>query len=744
MAIRQEDWIYETKRLEKVIDIIDKQLAEKRNEIVKYGREVKETRRSMWENAAHGFNNLDEIVEAKQYLDGITQELIKQNLVKQQVHRLEKMRPSPYFGRFDFIEEGSDELENIYVGISTLKDENTGEIYIYDWRAPISSLFYEAETGPAQYLSPGGIVRGDITLKRQYNIVNGKIQYMFDSSIKIDDDILQGILSKSADEKMRTIVTSIQREQNKAIRDETHKLLIVQGPAGSGKTSIALHRIAFLLYRYRDTVSASNIVIFSPNRIFNDYISDVLPNLGEENMQQTTFRECAENFLPRGLKIEDINGQMEFLLSERKSPVYRTRVKSMQFKSSSDFVQIIKNYARYLENEGVVFEDVRHRDQLVISGSDLTKLFREDYSYLPLYKRLEKIRQRIYFLLEPMENRYKKQKEEELADSAEYIDAGEIKARALLSTREHFSRVKSYVEQITDINVFDLYSNLFKDSRLFARMAENVPLPEEYKAILEYTCEKLSMGNVDYEDAAALLLLRSELGGIPAVRDIKYVIIDEAQDYTPMQYEIFRQLFPDAGFTLLGDLSQSINSITGVKDFGSVLVIFRTENAGIIKLTKSYRSTAQITRFARSLLDTPVEDEYIEREGEEPVIKFFSNEDEIIGTIPQSIQELREKGARSIAIICKNAAESRRVYAKLRHKNRITLVTGDDEEFVRGTVVIPSYLAKGLEFDAVVVYNASKEAYGIESERRLLYTVCTRALHHLHVYVAGEQSPFIR
>jgi DNA helicase-2/ATP-dependent DNA helicase PcrA len=292
MEVNKNELYFEKERLQKIYNLITDAIGTRDISAQDTKREIVSMRRSFWDAIVNSNEEIENVIEIAQRINQMDQEQYKYESKKQEINKLLRLKASPYFGRVDFTEKYEDFDENVYIGISSFINFETGEIYIYDWRSPISSIFYEFEKGPAQYNSPMGKIQGTISLKRQFKIHENIIDYMFDSNIKIDDEILQEILSKSADDKMKNIVTTIQKEQNRIIRDDKNRLVIVQGAAGSGKTSIALHRVAYLLYRYRDrAVSSNNIVIFSPNQMFNDYISNVLPELGEENINQTTFFE---------------------------------------------------------------------------------------------------------------------------------------------------------------------------------------------------------------------------------------------------------------------------------------------------------------------------------------------------------------------------------------------------------------------------------------------------------------------
>ena len=338
------EWNLENEWLQDVLKEVKKQFDKKHNFKERFRKEAIETQKQLWEDigSVSVTNGLDQIVDFMEFINTMKIQKRIHEFTRKLEEKYEKMLLSPYFARIDFTEEGKDLPEKYYIGISNLINDDF-DFLVYDWRAPISSMFYDYEVGKAGYTCPEGVINGDLTLKRQYKVNDGKLKYMFDSNLKIDDEILQDILAKSSDSKMKAIVTTIQREQNKIIRNELYKNLIVQGPAGSGKTSVALHRIAYLLYKHREKIGPQNILIFSPNNIFNDYISDVLPQLGEDNMCQTTFKEYMHKALGNEIIKEEYCEMMEYILSSKNEDSYKERIKSIKFKSSKQFLNIF-NY----------------------------------------------------------------------------------------------------------------------------------------------------------------------------------------------------------------------------------------------------------------------------------------------------------------------------------------------------------------------------------------------------------------
>ena len=560
---------------------------------------------------------------------------------------------------------------------------------------------------------------------------------MFDSDINIEDDVLQEILGKSTDNKMKAIVTTIQREQNQVIRNEEYKNLIVQGPAGSGKTSVALHRIAYLLYKHREKIKPQNIVIFSPNDIFNDYISNVLPQLGEDNMYQTTFKEYMNTSLGTEFKKEDYGQMMEYIFGHKDLYNYETRIKNIKFKSSLEFINILKEYLSYLEKKDRNFKDIMIKDKLIISSKEIKELFYKDYASLPLKRRLQKIKNRIQFLMEPYEKELIEEVANELLNSDSTMTKKEIMNRSRPIVRNQIIDVHNEINRISKFDLLDIYKKLFEK-------LDNFYKESNIKEIKYYTLKNLKYKKLNYEDQIALLYLKGAMGDLPGTSEIKYVIIDEAQDYTPLQYEILNNLFKSANMTILGDLQQSINPYMNLGSYNNIAHIFPKDNTCLINLTKSYRSTMEITKFARRILNKEITDEYVERRGEEPVIFSLPTEEAIKEKLLEDIKVHKEKGYKSIGIITRTVKEAKEVYSFLKDKAPVKAILKDNDEYVSGIVVIPAYLAKGLEFDVALIYNAGDKNYNCEEERLLLYTACTRALHVLAIYYSGEISTLLK
>lgn len=745
MGINEYEWNLENEWLKKVTEETKKQLDQKRNAKDRLEKEAKETQRELWNDlgAVSIENGLDQISEFISAMDIMKYQKRSHEFNKKLEEKYVKMLESPYFGRIDFMEECESVDEKCYIGLSNLTTEDF-DFLVYDWRAPISSMFYDYETGDASYECPQGVISGRITKKRQYKISDGKIEYMFDSNLSIGDELLQELLSKNADDKMKGIVTTIQKEQNKVIRNEDYKNLIVQGAAGSGKTSVALHRIAYLLYKHKDKITSQNIIIFSPNNIFNDYISNVLPQLGEENIYQTTFKDYMHKKLDIKFKKETPSQMMEYILGSRNKLTYSDRIKNINFKTSLEFIDILKQYVNYLETTPRNFVDIIVRDELIISGQDIQKLFLEDFSDRPIKKRLEKIKSRIEFLMEPYVKSWINEIYEELDASGYYIDKQEMIEESTKTVKGNLKEVYYKISQMTEFNLLNIYRNMYNN---FNDLLDKVDITYDddfINYIKAYTINNLNDRNLYYEDQVALLYLKIALGDIKPTSEIKYVIIDEAQDYTPLQYEIFYKLFKSAKMTILGDINQSINPFMNVGNYNNIYNISKDDTC-IINLTKTYRSTAEITRFSRKLLIENQNDEYVKRHGDEPNLIGFTSEDSMNKKLIEDIKNCTRNNFKSIGIITKTVHETKKVYNLLKVNNidAVSIET-DNDNYTNGVLVIPSYLAKGLEFDVVYIYDASDNNYSSEDERLLLYTCCTRALHILNLYYIGTITPLLK
>lgn len=732
---RQEEAI----RLEVTLEQIKQQLEISEKDCAVKASELKDTLIHYWDNCGSDEAQLVETANRQRALSSLTHSTPL---------ALRKMLNSPYFGRIDFIEEENGiacQEEQVYIGISTLRYEETGEFLIYDWRAPISSMFYDCELGMASYDCSEGSIKGKMTLKRQYKIINGCMQYMFNANLKIDDDVLQEILGKSVDDKMHTIVNSIQREQNQIIRDQSHRALFVEGPAGSGKTSVALHRIAFLLYRDRDILNEKNVLILSPNHLFSDYISNVLPEMGEENVLQRTFHDCVSGAIAQlPIRLETRTFHLETVLSNGSDHEQAIRANNIRFKSSGNFELIMQEYIDWMQTSLVDdYPVIEFRGEIIFSKEEWKHYYLGNLCSMPVGIRLEKIRTMIESRMRPQFHNVRKEKEAEIVASAEEVDEKVIKALARMAAREVFRSFYEKIDKLTRLNPLSEYRRLFKGDWLFARSSLKDAFSKDWKSIQRQTISYINNGVLPYEDIPTFIYFQGVLQGFPINRDIKHLIIDEAQDYTRLQFKILVTLFPNSTWTVVGDPAQSVHPCLNTASFKDMSDIIGTEKSIAFRLTRSYRSTKQIQAFCQALLSYQGEVESVNRSGSLPSVTRIENLHDLIPSLLQTIEEIHSQGWRSIAIICKNTYQSTRIFSDLKGHINLTLVIDEDDAFHQGIVVIPSYLAKGLEFDAVLVINVDAINYRREEERHILYTICTRTLHHLSLFYFGKPSPFL-
>ncbi|WP_026677665.1 RNA polymerase recycling motor HelD [Fictibacillus gelatini] len=766
MSKAGQEWKKEQQRVDLVTDKIDKEIQLLDRDVSDVKSTIVTIRKNFWNDVTVNFDNPTETLETytsiKQQTEMLAERERRFGHANDQLKLLKRLKQSPYFGRIDFKEENESREEQIYLGIGSFYDEATEQFLIYDWRAPISSLYYDYSVGQVEYETPGGHVTGTMNLKRQFIIKSGQIESMFDTSVTIGDELLQEVLGKHSDSSMKSIVATIQKEQNQIIRNEKSRLLIVQGAAGSGKTSAALQRVAYLLYRYRDTITADNIVLFSPNEMFNSYVSTVLPELGEENMQQTTFQEYLRFRVGKTFQLEDPFTQMEYTLTPLNEPDYMVRLEGIKYKASLDFMHVIDRYIEALQKEKMIFKDITFRDRILIPAASIQEKFYKLDLKLPIPNRLEIVTKQLLKELTELARHERKmpwvEEEIQLLEREDYLEAfqklqskkqytensfddfeREQNFLAKMVVGRAFKRLRSRVKKLGFVDIPSIYKQLFTMGKTF--LCDYTP--EYWEEICLQTIRNLNRSQLSYEDATPYLYLKEKIEGFHTNNSVRHVFIDEAQDYSPFQFAFIKHLFPRSKMTVLGDVNQSIHAHSNGGGFAALVELFGKEQTETIVLNRSYRSTKPIVEFTRRMIDGGQWIVPFNREGSKPTVSKAENAKDLTEKIRKQIAELKEAGHQTIAIICKTASESKEAFASLKGEASLRLISKETTSFETGTVVIPAYLAKGVEFDAVIIYNATKGQYGKESERKLFYTACTRAMHELHIFFAGELTPFI-
>lgn len=743
MSEKEKQLLIEKERLANVLKIIEESLSIAFESFINRGRGLTKEYEALW-NAKGDIDEI-EYKERKQVLE--VHEQIERHQVKK-IRTLEKLKKAPYFGRIDFIEEGYDEIDKIYIGIGSLFDEENLEVIIYDWRTPICSMYYEYSLGKASFSSDVDFTSGNILKKRQYKIENGELVYLFDTDITIDDEVLQRMLSQPMNDKMKNIISTIQKEQNKIIRNDQFDILVVQGPAGSGKTSVALHRIAYLLYKHRKTLQSNEIVIFSPNEIFSDYISEVLPELGEEKVQQTTFGTYFKTYFYKDYKIQTFDDHMGFMMGEEESEIIRLQKEAIAYKASWDFCKVIDDYINYILCNNMHFKNIVFRENRIMNKAEIEDLFYNHYAILPPERRLKRIKKRIDKLLEPILNKRLEEIKERVAEEKADI-AGlsffeeEVNEVSWEILQNEFTPLKFKIKSMTSFDYNKLYEDLFMNDEFVNEISKEIDLPQEFRQFGMLIKDRRLDGEVAYEDLAPILYIQFTLTGTIGMPVIKYVIIDEAQDYSPIQYKLFAKGFERSKFTILGDINQIIHPYMNIGEYEECLRLFGNKKSIFMELRNSYRCTKQIGAFSDGILLQDQNIKHLNRNGERvnvtKVEKEKQHHDEVIKTIHSFI----ERQYNHIGVIGRNNEECLEIYNALKDKLNVNLITNGEADFSKGISILPLYLAKGLEFEGVILYNANAKNYYSESHRKLLYTAVTRALHQLHIFSRGELSPFI-
>ena len=714
MNKNSETYQLENQYLTRVLDEVERQYDEAMKLKERFKEIDLETRRELWDSVGSVSieNGLDQITEFMSQIQTLNTNANRQAVTQRWLDQHDAMKARPYFARFDFKEKGYS-LEKCYIGLFNLIDADS-DFLIYDWRAPIASLYYDFELGDAKYLCPDGWVNGEIQLKRQYKIDSGKLNYFFDSSINIEDDLLQEALSQNTNDKMKVIVTSIQREQNRIIRDEEYRHLIVQGAAGSGKTSVALHRIAYLLYKYRDRVKSDQIVIFSPNSQFGDYISAVLPELGEDNVKQMTYATLLEDTLKSGKGKEAYKHSLKVLYEGSVDPL---RNQSLALKTSDEFLDALESYVNRISTEAIKFKTIKFAGQTVITEAEMRAFFDERHYGQPILKRLKGVRGRIDFLLEPFLEKRSQQLKQEL--KKKYPDKLALSKAVRQQLNNEKSNFYQFVNRMLHLNSEQAYLTFLKSLTTV-----------ENSNMLSLT---INHHFYFYEDQIALLYFKLLMGEVEPETEIKYLVVDEAQDYSTLQVKLLHVLYPNAKMTLLGDANQSINAHHGYRKLASFGPVLTGGSHTVMTLEKTYRSTKEITDFANAYLPGAPLDNAIGRRGEAPKVYIEDSFEAMVSTLKSKVTAISDKHYHSIGILTKTEAEAEQINACLKSDIKTHHITSDSLLNINQINVLPTYLAKGLEFDAVFVVDYNNQISSGEKSL-VLYTAFTRALHHLEVF----------
>lgn len=691
-------------------------------------------------------------------------------LANKKISDIRNIKPKPYFARIDFIENGTDEIEKIYIGKISMIDSETKEPMIIDWRAPISNLYYEGGLGKSTYEVNEKIIEGDIVLKRQYYIEKQILEKILDIDKTAADQILQEALSGNADSRLKNIVATIQDEQNKIIRAPIDKPLIIQGVAGSGKTTIALHRIAYLIYKYEKNFNPENFMIIAPNRFFLNYISNVLPDLGVERVKQYTFEDFAEEALNRKIKLAEEKEKLITIVNKSFNEIDKGNeeliLKESKFKSSINFKFILDKYLENLEHRILPQKDFIISNIRIMKRQNMEELFINIYKNLPFKQRIEeikkhafsKIRRNLEIIIKEIETRRS-------------LEIRFLLRKKLPIEQEREERIKIFekTEKLLkflnneDIRVVDTYFNEInlKTSKEYYKefITEYIYDEIENKKLAEYlinnTLENIQKDKFAFEDLAPLIYIQNKIYGCKFANKLKHVIVDEAQDYGEFQFSVLKSILNSDSMTILGDLSQGVHYYRGIENWNKFIEVEFPENgATYLPLSKTYRTTKEIIDIANTVIRKLSDYERENLTEAIPVmtkpgsVSMFEvkNYEEIGKNIIDNIKKNEINKYKSVAIVGKDIKECKIMKNILNKKGlEVDIIESKDSEYKAGINIIPSYLAKGLEFDYVIIVNADDKTYRDNSlDIKLLYVALTRAMSKLDIYYIKNLTRLIK
>ncbi|GLB47240.1 DNA helicase [Philodulcilactobacillus myokoensis] len=743
----------EQQRVNRIIDQLNNKINKTKRDYQKANQELKNVQQNYVSNTSINLSETDDLMESRAEIQQqralASRDIESASIIKKQLNTYQTLKKSPYFGRIDIQDADEDTPEKLYIGTASLID-NDQHFLIFDWRAPIASVYYNGVLGQVAYDTPAGHQSTNLKRKRQFLIRNGKIDNMFDTNETVGDKMLQYELGQKNDQVMHNIVSTIQKKQNTIIRDTDHDLLVVQGAAGSGKTSAILQRIAFLMYHSRDSLNVSQIVLFSPNRLFSHYISDVLPSLGEKNMRQVTLSE----FL--SYRFEGLDVQNVFDRYETENKLSDDEIAVRNFKNGLDFMKQIKNYCSNLTSDQLAFNNILFDGRIFFSKNEIHNIYRQlPMAMMPADKFLKTKNALIKLLKRRIKIEAKKDWAAKEVDSLSSTQVEQILLKAhrkFLSEDDERSFVTNKLVKERLRIVYDaIYNDDFFDPYVqYLRFLKNgVNLPKNitesaWKVANHKFNQKLELHQLLLDDAVPLLYLRNIMCGDGINHDIKYLFVDEMQDYSIAQLLYLKFAFPNAKLNLIGDSEQALfkNVENPQTALNKLKRAFNSSHAKLITLNRSYRSTYPITTFAKSLLPDGKNIQAFHRPGNVPKIIIRPNSNSAIKTLIEQINKML-KHQETVAIITKNLSETKMVYSYIRPQMKATILSNTDRSLPKGVLILPVYLAKGLEFDGVIAWDVSENNYNQSQLLGILYTIATRAMHELTLLSVGPVSSLI-
>ena len=693
------------------------------------------------------------------YVDLSTDKLLQSAFALKLKNLMEAER-KPYFARIDFHEGAGNETEKLYIGKMCLIREDDMKPVIIDWRAPVASLYYEERLGPAHYVCPKGDVNGELRLKRQFSIENGELLNLFDIDITTNDEFLQSYLGANADNRLKDIVSTIQAEQNRIIRSDMWTPLIVQGAAGSGKTTIALHRIAYLVYTHEKSFTPESFMIIAPNTLFLDYISEILPELGVDRVRQTTFENFAMDLIGKRFKFRDPYEKLMLFASGVNREKAEKLKAASSLKCSMRYKTLLDGFLDAVESSMLPKKDFTFHSETVIPYKALQDLFLTEYKRLPVKNRLEELKKHMTYAAGKKKTQlaakiemdcsdevimlktFEEDTPERQAKIADQFNKRDFSLKAL--DRDSKKAINEYMQGILKKKPHEHYHDFI----LYLRDTATDDI-EAHAAT--WSMEVLKSSRIEAEDLAPLIYIKFRIHGIDKKIPVRHIVIDEAQDFSAFQIDVIRRIVKDSSFTILGDLCQGIHSYRSLKSWEELIDgVFPDRRCELLTLEQSYRTTIEIMDAANfiakrmNIPGVPLAKPVI-RHGAPVRLIRHENDDEAVISIRESIIHYAQKGMKLIAVIGKTQEECEMLHCCLKKKVAdITLITGAEGEYGGGIMVVPAYLSKGLEFDAVIIADASGEKYHTgDMDLKLLYVAMTRAMHILDIHYKDGMTPLL-
>ena len=698
------------------------------------------------------------------------------DVLAKDIMNIEEALEAPYFGRVDFREYKGSE-DKIYIGKKGISSSKDGDEIVVDWRAPVADLYYSGTGGDAYYKAPSGVINGKLDLKRKFLFRNGNLEEIFDEGInelmingeegtELVDEFLRVNLEESRGKKLKEVVATIQKEQNDIIRWPKNLPIIVQGSAGSGKTTVALHRLAYLIYRYGDTMSSKDILVLAPNKLFLDYISEILPSLGAMEVKQSTFQDLVLSKLKIKGKIYSKDEKLKDIMEEKDENKKRLLVDSSKIKGTMMYKLMLDRYISLVESSALEINDIYTQGQLLFDKKEISRLYIKDLKSYPINKRKDeikrylnlKIKEKLEQILIKIDFEYDKKIKDikaRIEDATErrealvsiYDERDELKSKVKNNAKRDFNH---YFKEWRGINSKDILYNFYNDEELFSISSDdNIP-----KVLADYMREEFNNnyenGIIDEDDLPSLAYIRVLLEGVEEKEKFQHIVVDEAQDYSPFQVYIVNCFAKGNSITLVGDLAQGIYYYKGLKTWDDIVKDLYNEKATYIQLIQSYRSTVEIIDFASKTLKAQnlglKDAKPVLRHGDKPTICKVNSEKEYSDVIDNIIDEVNNRGKKSVALICKDVDECKELYKAIKKdsKYKFDLIKGKEKSIEGTNVILPSYLTKGLEFDCCIIVNPNKENYKENLlDERLLYVALTRALHFEYIISKDDLTNLI-